>query len=294
VVAAPTGASPRPGPGRARIARPPGLPEGRRVPLPDGTTTFVRTVPAPPGRPTVLLLHGLGVTADANWFTAFPALGREVGVVAIDHRGHGRGAPVRGRFRLAQCADDAVAVLDALEVEQAVAVGYSMGGPIAQLAWRRHRDRVAGLVLCATAHRFRGIEPVRDLGPAVLRRIRRTGPRTGTGSSRTVARHSPRLDPDLRRWLIRELGRTPWWVAAQAGFALSGHDAARWIGDVDVPHAVVLTERDNAVSPARQRRMAAALPSATVHPAAVDHAGCITRPHRFVPALLDAVRAASP
>ena len=33
-------------------------------------------------------------------------------------------------------------------------VGYSMGGPIAQLIWRRHPDRVAGLVLCATAADF--------------------------------------------------------------------------------------------------------------------------------------------
>ena len=35
-----------------------------------------------------------------------------------------------------------------------VVVGYSMGGPVAQLLWQRHPDLVAGLVLCATSDRF--------------------------------------------------------------------------------------------------------------------------------------------
>ena len=41
-----------------------------------------------------------------------------------------------------------------LSVERFIAVGYSMGGPIAQLTWKRHPERVSGLVLCATAARF--------------------------------------------------------------------------------------------------------------------------------------------
>jgi 3-oxoadipate enol-lactonase len=275
---------PEAGPGTPRG---PWLPEGRRLDLPGRGTTFVRSMPAPAGAPTVLLLHGLGVTADVNWFTAFPVLGREMGVVALDHRGHGRGAPVRGRFRLADCAEDAVAVLDALGIEQAVVAGYSMGGPIAQLVWRRHRDRVSGLVLCATSHRFRGLEPVRDLAPAMVRRLQGRS----TGTSRAAAGPRSRLDPGLRRWLRHELRRTPWWVSAQAGVDLAGHDGSRWLRHLDVPAAVVVTERDRAVAPARQRRMAAALPGASVHPAAIDHAGCVTRPDRFVPALRDACRA---
>src|SRR5207249_4259135 len=58
------------------------------------------------------------------------------------------------RFRLADCADDVAALADNLGVEQAIVVGYSLGGPVAQLTWRRHRDLVAGLVLCATADCF--------------------------------------------------------------------------------------------------------------------------------------------
>lgn len=258
----------------------PWLLPGGELELPGRGTTFVRHHPAPPGAPTVLLLHGLGATADANWFPAYPALAERFGVVAIDHRGHGRGMRAERRFRLADCADDAIAALDVLGIDQAISVGYSMGGPIAQLTWHRHRERVCGLVLCATAHRFRGLEPVRDLGPLMLRRAR--------AATAAPARRG-RLDPGLRRWLASQLASTDRGTAVQAGFSLARYDASRWIGDVDVPHAVVITSRDAAVAPARQARLAAALPAASVHPADIDHTGCVTRPALFVPALLAAI-----
>jgi 3-oxoadipate enol-lactonase len=258
----------------------PWLLPGGPLELPGRGTTFVRHHPAPPGAPTVLLLHGISVTADANWFTAYPALAARYGVVAIDHRGHGRGLRDGRRFRLADCADDAAAALEVLGVEQAIPVGYSMGGPVAQLFWHRHRPRTAGLVLCATDHRFRGLQPVRYLGPSLVQRLR---------AANEAPERRGRLDRGLRRWLARELASTDRRVVVQAGMALARYDASGWIGTVDVPHAVVVTERDAAVAPPRQRRMAAALPAATVVRANVDHAGCVTRPAVFVPALLEAL-----
>ncbi|MGV3760288.1 MAG: alpha/beta fold hydrolase, partial [Actinomycetota bacterium] len=122
---------------RAADAGPVLLPGGP-LELPGRGTTFVRHHPAPPGAPTVLLLHGIGVTADANWFTAYPALAERYGVVALDHRGHGRGIRTRRPFRLTDCADDAAALLDVLgDTGPVIACGYSMGGPVAQLLWRR-------------------------------------------------------------------------------------------------------------------------------------------------------------
>ncbi len=101
-----------------------------------------------------VLLHGWTATADLNWFTCYTALAEQYRVVALDHRGHGRGIRSRKFFRLDDCADDAVAVCDVLGIERFIPVGYSMGGPIAQLIWQRHRQRMAGLVLCATSAYF--------------------------------------------------------------------------------------------------------------------------------------------
>src|SRR5947207_7736722 len=132
------------------------VPAGRPIELPDRGTTFVREVDGPRGAPTLMLLHGLGATAALNWFSAFAPLSEHFRVVAIDHRGHGRGIRSRRRFRLADCADDAAALADVLGIERFIPVGYSMGGPIAQLVWHRHPEKVDGLVLCATSRNFRG------------------------------------------------------------------------------------------------------------------------------------------
>ena len=118
-------------------------------------TTFACDQPGPsPDAPAVVLLHGWTATGSLNWAPTISRLSQHYRVIALDHRGHGRGIRSAGAFTLEDCADDAVALLDALGVRRAIFVGYSMGGPIAQLVWRRHPRSRAGLVLCATAGDF--------------------------------------------------------------------------------------------------------------------------------------------
>jgi 3-oxoadipate enol-lactonase len=130
---------------------PPPLPPGRVVLVPGRGEMFVREQAGPSGGPTIVLLHGWTVSADLNWWTAYDAL-RDVGhVVAVDHRGHGRGLRSEERFTLEAAADDVAALLVELGLGPAIVVGYSMGGPISMLLWRRHPALVDGLVLEATA-----------------------------------------------------------------------------------------------------------------------------------------------
>src|SRR3954447_5544895 len=92
----------------------PPLPMGQRVNLPGRGTTFVRRVQGPSGAPTLLLLHGWMASGGLNWFRVFEPLGEHFNVIAVDMRGHGRGIRNGRRFRLADCADDAAATLEAL------------------------------------------------------------------------------------------------------------------------------------------------------------------------------------
>jgi 3-oxoadipate enol-lactonase len=136
---------------RGRQPIPPALPLGTLVRVPDRGDVFVRYQAGPPGAPTVLLLHGWMASADLNWLGTFPVLAGRYHVVAMDHRGHGRGIRSREPFSLEDCADDAAGLLRELGVRNAIVAGYSMGGPVALLLARRHPDRVRGLVLIATA-----------------------------------------------------------------------------------------------------------------------------------------------
>ena len=272
----------------------PELPLGRRVELPDRGTTFVREVPGPPGAPTVILLHGLTASGGLNWFQAFGPLGEHYRVLAIDHRGHGRGLRTRRRFTLAACADDVAALMDVEGIGSAIVVGYSMGGPIAQLLWKRHPDKVDGLVLCATSDRFvpgRREQLVFVTAMGAVAGTTRVGDLVTRVPVGWVQRQVPtgvRSRPQsFRLWARAEMRRHDWRMVAEAAGAIGTYDASRWIGTVDVPTAVLVTTQDRAVAPIEQARLAVRIPSATLHKVDDGHVVC-ARP-LFGPVLVDAV-----
>lgn len=267
----------------------PDLPQGAAMELPGRGTTFVRTVPGPPGAPTLLLLHGWTATADLNWFTCYHPLGRQYRVVALDHRGHGRGVRTRKLFRLEDCADDAIAVCDVLGIEQVIPVGYSMGGPVAQLIWQRHRDRVAGLVLCATSGYFAGSreEKLSFLGLSGLAAVARLTPaqaRRWLTEQLYLQRKTSMWEP----WAIQEASLNDWRTVLEAGRAIGAFSSREWIGDVDVPTSVVITMRDRVVPVRRQVRLFESIRGAEAYRVDGDHDAVVAKPERFVPTLLRA------
>jgi len=267
------------------------IPPGRSIDLPGRGTTFARDIPGPPGAATLVLLHGWTATADLNWAPSYEPLSHHFRVVALDHRGHGRGIRSRRPFRLSDCADDAAALADTLGIERFIAVGYSMGGPVAELTWKRHRDRVEGLVLCATAARFAPSDPrtqalfsgmyglslAARLTPPILRRRA-----MGGYVARKVA-----ASPSAA-WVASELQRNDPAALLQAGAAVGRYDCRPWIGEVDVPAAVIVTTKDELVNPARQRALAKRIPGVKVYEVEGGHSVCAERPSLFVPTFIEA------
>jgi pimeloyl-ACP methyl ester carboxylesterase len=280
----------------APVAQPvdgPPLPMGQRVELPGRGTTFVREIPGPIGAPTVVLLHGWLASAGLNWFTAFDALGEKYRVIAPDLRGHGRGLRTRRRFTLADCADDTAALLDELGAGPAIAVGYSLGGPVAQLLWRRHPERVGGLVLCATSHYLMpGMREQMLFGTFMLAAAGST--RIGMLAAQAPIERMRRLVPagtpvrpsSLRAWARAEMRRHDYRHILEAGVAMSNYHA-RWIDQVDVPTTVVVTTKDRAVNPLAQARMAFKIPGAQIQRVDDGHIVCAKR--EFGPAVVTAV-----
>jgi pimeloyl-ACP methyl ester carboxylesterase len=268
----------------------PALPAGRDIWLPGRGRTFVRELDGPSGAPVVVLLHGWSASADLNWFACFEPLARHFRVVALDHRGHGRGLRSLEPFRLEDCADDVAALAHVLGIERFIAVGYSMGGPIAQLVWRRHPELVDGLVMCATCSHFAGHRRARVLfgvaaGTSVVGGVVPLRPFAGVAVSAWCQWQNLRRRP---WWGFDDLARHDWAQIVEAAREIGRFDSRDWVGDVTVPTAVIVTEDDDVVPTSRQLEFAAAIPGAVVRRIPGGHAACTVEPDRFVPLLVDA------
>jgi 3-oxoadipate enol-lactonase len=262
--------------------------------LPGGAAMAYRDSAASGVAGPLMLLHGLGVTADLNWGPAYADLGELFRVVAPDLPGHGRGVRPWPGFSLEQCADHMVALADSLKIDKFIACGYSMGSLVAQLLWRRHPDRIAGLVLGATSRNFLGSPVERlvsSLAPAftvaalanpLLRTLRADA--LGTG-------YLNDMDDESRSYVHDEMHLTSMSTVTAAMAAVADFTSHKWIGEIDVPVSILLTQRDTVVPPGRQRKLADAIPHASVITIDGDHGVFVESPTLFARKVFEACQA---
>jgi 3-oxoadipate enol-lactonase len=253
--------------------------------LPNGAAMAYRDS-APSANPPVMLLHGVGMTADLNWGAAYPALCRQYRVIAPDLPGHGRGVRPWPKFGIEECADHIMTLADSLGLDKFIACGYSMGSLVAQQMWRRHPHRVSGLVLGATSRNF--------LGSAAERMASSLSP---------VFAVAAQMNPFLRvvgadafglgylNDLDGEMSLTSMATVAAAVAAVGEFTSHEWIGEVNVPVSVMVTTRDSVVPTSRQMKLAEALPNTTVVMVEGDHGVFAAAPRLFAEKLLEACEA---
>jgi 3-oxoadipate enol-lactonase len=99
--------------------------------------------------PPVVLLHPFPANHEF-WLPAAQALATRYRVVLPDLRGHGDSGLGEGPATMEKHAADLARVMDAADIGRAPLVGVSLGGYALFEFWRRHRGRVAALVLCNT------------------------------------------------------------------------------------------------------------------------------------------------
>lgn len=98
--------------------------------------------------PAVLMSHSI-LSSSAMWREQGALLARRgLRVVCADTRGHGASAAPPAPYGMDDLVADAVAVLDALDIERVHLVGLSLGGMMGFGLGILHPDRVASLVLC--------------------------------------------------------------------------------------------------------------------------------------------------
>ena len=245
----------------------------------------------------VLLCDGIGCDGYV-WRYLRHDLGDRFGLHP-HYRGHGRTAPPRdpARVTIEDLADDVACVLDDALVDRAVLIGHSMGVQVSLETYRRHRDRVAGLVLVcgAPSHplkTFRGSAQLEDLLPTIQKWIQRV-PGVISRVTRLVLptrlayEVASRLE--IRRELVEPSDFMPYlegvaridarlFVAMLA--AAGQHSADDLLPEVAAPTLVVAGGRDGFTPPERSRAIAAAIPDAELLEIAnASHTAPIEHPH---------------
>ncbi|ULA60434.1 MAG: Putative 3-oxoadipate enol-lactonase [Nitrospira sp.] len=97
----------------------------------------------------IVFLHAFPLNRSM-WAPQISALSTQFRTIAIDLRGHGESDAPLWSFSLNQYADDVAALLDHLNIPQAVLVGLSMGGYVSLAFSRTYGNRLLGLVLADT------------------------------------------------------------------------------------------------------------------------------------------------
>ena len=230
----------------------------------------------------MVFIHGFPLRRIL-WEPQLRGLGQRCRCIAPDLRGFGE-SEVRGPYSMDRYADDVVELLDALSIPRAVIVGHSMGGYVTFALWRRHPDRVSGLVLTDTRPRADD-----EAGLAKRRDMMRAAREHGSGAvadamidgmlGRSTRRRCPELVQDVHAMLASAPVEG---VIGAIEAMMARPDSVATLPSIDVPTLIVVGEED-AITPVRDSEaMGAAIAGSRLEiiPGA-GHMASLERPAAF-------------
>jgi pimeloyl-ACP methyl ester carboxylesterase len=233
--------------------------------------------------PLVFLHYWGGSTR--TWRHVIAELAPSHRTIAIDHRGWGQSDSPATGYGLADLAEDAQGVIDALGLERYILVGHSMGGKVAQLIASRRPKGLAGLVLVAPS------PPSPMKVPLDVRQAMVEAYATRESIIATVAQvlAANALSPDDLETVVSDSlrGSTP--AKTAWPLVVSQEDITQQIDAIGVPTIVVVGELDRVDSVDTIRREVMPLiPHAVLHVLpGTGHLSMLESPQRLAKILSD-------
>ena len=256
----------------------------------DGTTISYLDVPGSADGLPVLLVHAFPLHSGM-WKPQLDALADRHRVIAPDLKGFGASdAPDDvSAYSMAGYADEVAAVLAALELEEVVVVGLSMGGYVAFSLLERHRPLVAALVLADT-RAGRDSDEVLERRTEQQRRVREEGTAgvidalLDTLLSEHTQEHRPEVVVEARRLM----DNPPAGFIGALEAMKNRPDATARLAEIDVPTLVLVGDHDKPSPPDIAKEMHQQMPASRF--AVLPNAGHLTNlevPDAFNQALGD-------
>lgn len=230
----------------------------------------------------LVLLHAFPLDRTM-WAPQLSALVERARCIAPDLRGFGQ-TTAAGAYSIDGYADDVAGLLDALRIGRAVVGGLSMGGYIALAMWRRHPERVRGLVLAdtrATADDAAGLASRRSL--IELARTKGSGAVAGAQIVGLVGKSTREKHPDIFDSVHRLMAQaSDEGIIGALEAMMARSDSTPFLSTIDVPTLIVVGDEDAITPPKVARAMQVEIPGSRLEVLAqAGHLSNIERPAAF-------------
>ncbi|HEX9562724.1 MAG TPA: alpha/beta hydrolase [Gemmatimonadaceae bacterium] len=230
----------------------------------------------------LVLVHGFPHNRTL-WSPQVHGLMDRARCIALDLRGFGASS-VSPPWSMDRYADDVVALMDVLRVPQAVVAGLSMGGYVALALWRRHPQRVRGLILASTRAGADSPE-AREKRLAMMTLARERGSAAVADAmlqgmvGKTTREKNPDVVEGAREMMVAS---DPEGIAGALQAMMHRPDSTETLPTIDVPVLVVAGDEDALIPVSEARAMHAAIRGSRLEIIAnAGHLGNMERPAAF-------------
>ncbi|MGO3869145.1 MAG: 3-oxoadipate enol-lactonase [Alcaligenes sp.] len=247
---------------------------------------FRVSVEGDPLAPALILSNSLGTT-QAMWDPQVAGFAKTYRLIRYDTRGHG-GSPVTpGPYRFKDLGRDALAILDALDIERAAFCGLSMGGHTGLWLGVNAPERLNALIVCNSAAKIGTAQAWQERADAL-----RQG---GAAQMRTLADSAPsrwfgeafiKQSPELVKAMQDSLAKLDPLGYAACCDALADSDLRDQIKSITAPTLLVAGEWDPVTTVADAQAMQASIPGSKVAVVPASHLSNLEAPEAFERAVL--------
>jgi 3-oxoadipate enol-lactonase len=222
--------------------------------------------------PPLLLIAGVGYGAWF-WHKVVRALAEHLQVITFDNRGAGDSDKPDGPYTVPMMAQDTAGLMDALDIRQAVVMGHSLGGFIAQELAVSRPDLVGKLILGATTHGGPKVIPITPEALEVL--LNREGDPVelvkrgiAVACAPGFAERQPQVVQECLGYRFGNPVPPAQYqaqVAAGAAMnALTDEQVSERLAGIQVPVLILFGEHDKVVPPGNADLLAKQIPDSTV------------------------------
>jgi len=214
--------------------------------------------------PPLLMIMGMSGTA-LSWGEPFlENLREDFELIVYDHRGIGASTPLDGPITIREMAEDAVGLLDALEIDSAHVLGISMGGMIAQELALTHPARIQTLTLGCTYCGGAGSVHIDEEAVRPLVEARLAGDLERVLRASWEINVSPGYAADTDAWAryaaIATRRRVAVRVIGEQARAIAEHDTSGRLGEIELPTLVIHGTADQLLPVANGHMVAERIP----------------------------------